>query len=170
MERSWRAFFGYATNNLVITACGDCGEGIVMRFVVVVLASVGIGALALADPPTTAPGQAAASSAAAAPAASAAIQPATPPAGAAPTASVPATPDAAAAEAERQEKHFLSEGYKIEMHHGDKYFCHREEMLGSRLGGEKHCSTAQQLTATEAQAKELVERSQRQQAQGPSGK
>jgi hypothetical protein len=142
----------------------------VMRFVAAVLASVGVGAvsLALADPPTTAPVQGA--PAAAAPAAAAATPAATPAAAAAPTAAVAATPEAAAAEAERQEKHFLSEGYKIEMHHGDKYFCRREEVLGSRLGGEKYCSTALQLTATEAQAKELVERSQRQQTGGPSSR
>jgi zona occludens toxin (predicted ATPase) len=156
------------------------------RFVVAVLASVGVGAVsvALADPPTTAPAQGASAPATATPAAPAATPPATPAAPAAPTAAVPATPDAApqhdtqvtvtghehqaaATEPERLEKYFLSEGYKIEMHNGDKVFCRREEVLGSRLQGQKYCSTAQQLTATEAQARESVERSQRQQSSGP---
>ena|ERR1700683_1354901 len=68
-----------------------------------------------------------------------------------------------------QERHFLSEGYKIEMRNGEKMYCRREEQMGSRLGGQKNCSTPQQLTANEAQAKELVERNQRQMARGPVG-
>jgi len=65
------------------------------------------------------------------------------------------------------EKHFLSEGYKIEMHNGEKYFCRREEQLGSRLGGSKQCSTAQQLTWTEDDARRAAEHGQRNQASTP---
>jgi hypothetical protein len=130
-----------------------------MRFIVGMLASVSVAAvsLALADPPA-APDSSAAAAAQAAPAATPGSAAGTP------TASVNVT-----AQADQMEKHFVSEGYKIEMHHGDKYFCRREEVLGSRLGGQKYCSTLEQLTAHEAEAKELVERSQRQQTTGPSG-
>jgi hypothetical protein len=67
------------------------------------------------------------------------------------------------------DKHFLSEGYKMEMHHGEKVFCRREDVLGSRLGAQKVCSTAQQLTATERQAKASVDRSMMQQ-NNPTGR
>lgn len=68
---------------------------------------------------------------------------------------------------EMMEKHFLSEGYKAEMRGGQKMFCRREEQMGTHLGGQKVCSTVEQLTANEAQAKEMVQRYQRQQAMGP---
>jgi hypothetical protein len=67
------------------------------------------------------------------------------------------------------EKRFLSEGYKLEMHHGEKVFCRREDLLGSRLGAQKVCSTAQQLTATERQAKASVDHSMMQQS-NPTGR
>jgi hypothetical protein len=126
-----------------------------MRFVVSVLALVSVGGVSsvLADPPAEAP--APTSTAAAAPAAAVA----------------PAAASAAAAPAQDPlEKHFLAEGYRVEMRGGKKMFCRREELLGSHLGGQKVCSTGEQLKANEAQAKELVERTQRQQVGGPSGR
>jgi hypothetical protein len=66
-------------------------------------------------------------------------------------------------EVDQLEKHFLSEGYKLEMHNGEKYFCRREEELGSRLGGKKVCSTGQQLQATEREARAAYQRGQSQQ-------
>ncbi|MGH8267787.1 MAG: hypothetical protein ACRETS_10735 [Steroidobacteraceae bacterium] len=64
---------------------------------------------------------------------------------------------------EQEEKRLLSEGYRKEMRHGSVYFCRRQEVLGSRLGGELVCGTPQELRAAEAQAREMVERAQRQQ-------
>jgi hypothetical protein len=88
--------------------------------------------------------------------------------GAAPVAGAAAAQDPAAA---ALEKHFLSEGYKIEIRNGQKMFCRREETMGTHLGSsQKYCSTPEQLAANEAQAKELVERYQRQQVSGPSSK
>jgi hypothetical protein len=138
-----------------------------MRLVVCVLACVGAGgmSLALADPPATPTAPPATTQAPAA-------TPATPaqPAAAASTPSTPAkaaSSDAVvvqgAAEEDNLEKHFLAEGYKMEMHHGEKYFCRREEELGSRLGGQKYCSTAQQLDANEREAKAAVQRGNSQQ-------
>jgi hypothetical protein len=49
------------------------------------------------------------------------------------------------------------------MHHGEKVFCRREEVLGTRLGGQKVCSTVIQLKATEEQAKASVDRNMMQQ-------
>ena len=132
-----------------------------MRLVVGVLACVTVGgaSLALADPPAT---------------------PAAPPATQAPaaTTATPATSNAPAApaknttssnvviqstpEVEALEKHFLAEGYKMEMRHGEKYFCRREEQLGTRLGAQKVCGTAQQLQATEREAQAAYQRGQSQ--------
>ena len=155
-----------------------------MRLVVSVLACVGVSgiSLALADPPTDA---ASTAPAAAAPTATA---PAT-----APTAATPATPSGPAAEArpaepsaaptaaekssveisatqiDQLEKHFLSEGYKIEMRNGDKYFCRREEQMGSRLGGQKQCSTAQQLQFVEKDSQRQMEHAQHNLTSSPGG-
>jgi hypothetical protein len=134
-----------------------------MRRIVGVLACIGLGGIsvALANPPSpSAPAAAQPTSSAPAPAAAQSAAPA--------AASAPA--EAAKPEVDLQEKHFLSEGYKIEMHNGEKYFCRREEEMGTRLGSNKKmCATAQQLTVTEQQTKQGIERYQSYQT-GPSGK
>jgi len=146
---------------------------------------------ALADPPAdSAATQASSAPAAATPAAatptptpaSAATET---PAAAAPTAAPaaaaadahPAAPDAAATghsaveisgpQMDQLEKHFLAEGYKIEMHNGEKYYCRREEELGSRLGGRKQCSNAQQLLFTEKDSQREAQDAQRRQTSSP---
>ena len=133
-----------------------------MRFVGGVLACIGVGgiSLALADPSTTTSAPSA-PSAPAAPSAPTAAAPA-----AAPVAPAPATPQAARAAAataaiDPEERHLLAEGYRMQMRHGEKVFCRREEILGSRLEGKLSCSTAAQLKATRDQAREAVERVQR---------
>jgi hypothetical protein len=55
------------------------------------------------------------------------------------------------------------------MHNGEKLFCRREEQLGSRLGGQKVCSTALQLDVTERQALHSVDKNMMQQ-NNPSGR
>lgn len=139
-----------------------------MRSVLGVMACVVVGGLsvALADPPAPAASTpAAATQAAPAPSSNApAATPAATPAAASPTAAVTVT-----AQEDMMEKHFLSEGYKIEMHHGEKYFCRREEDLGSRLGGQKYCSSVEQLKATEKEAQASVDKSMMQQ-NNPSGR
>lgn len=136
-----------------------------MRLAVSLLTCVAVSVLtpALADPPASAT-----------PAAPATATPAPAAASATPSASqaaaVKPSVDVEAAKMDQAEKHFLAEGYKIEMHNGEKYFCRREEQLGSRLGGEKHCSTAQQLLYTEEDSQRQASDAVRQQATGPSGK
>jgi opacity protein-like surface antigen len=142
----------------------------IMRFVIGALVCLGAGGMsaALADPVTPP----------AAPAATSAPASSTEPKQAAPAPAAPAADAKAAtpaadtkstvlvqgkAEEDALEKHFLSEGYKIEMHNGEKLFCRREDQLGSRLGGYKNCGTAQQLNFTEQAAKAAVQRGQSQQ-------
>ena len=160
-----------------------------MRFVVGALACMAVGgiSLALADPLTTAspPSPPSAPSAPSAPAAAAPAPQAAPATPAASTTPAPAAHAASAAapaqdnkpavivqgtpEFDTVQKHFLAEGYKLEMRNGEKVFCRREEQLGSRLGGQKVCSTALQLMVTERQAQASVDKSMMQQ-NNPSGK
>ena len=131
-----------------------------MRSSIGLLMFIGFGAVSVvfADPPASQT----AATATAAPTAQAAA-PTQPAASSTPaTGATPAAPKAAAAEAsastgeDERERHFLSEGYRLEMRNGDKVFCRREEVLGSRLGAQKVCSSAQQLTETERQARAAV--------------
>ncbi|MBS0379925.1 MAG: hypothetical protein JSS29_15710 [Proteobacteria bacterium] len=126
-----------------------------MRLSSGVLTAIGIGAvsLALADAPATPPTP---SSTPVAPTAAQTPAPA----------AAPDTP----AEDVQLDRHLRSEGYKVEMHDGQKKYCRKEDVIGTRLGaGTKTCSTAEQLKITEAQAHEAAERAQRQQSSGPRG-
>ena len=141
----------------------------------VLLFAIGIGVFgaSAADEPATAP-------AVNTPAAPAPDKPAAreAPAPAAALAATPASPATSAAattapagvnradSSEQKEKHLLAEGYKSEMRNGDKVFCRKEEVLGSRLGGQKVCGNADNLVAREQMDKENAERTER---QGRSG-
>lgn len=139
-----------------------------MRFAVAALACAGLGlvSFAFADPsnPTPAPGTPASSTPPAAASSPAAAAPAAAPAvPAAPTAA-PAPPPAPPPKIDFVEKHLLSEGYHVEMHNGERMFCHREEILGSRVDGRKVCNTKEQLELTENQNKLDLQRTQQQYA------
>jgi hypothetical protein len=154
-----------------------------MRFVIGIIGAVCLGgmSLALADQQQTSPSSAApasatspsaAQSAASSSTSAAPAQAAAPTQGATPaqqatkqTVVVEGTP-----EVDPTEKHFLSEGYKLEMHNGEKLFCRREQEMGTRLGGQqKVCGTAQQLLATERESQRSVSKSMMQQ-NNPSGR
>lgn len=135
-----------------------------MRFAVGLLACAGAMNLALAEDPPAAPANPAATSA---PASSATTSATATAASAQPAADAKAT--AAAEQADALEKHFLSEGYSLEMHHGEKMYCRREQELGSRLGAKKYCSTGEQLAETERQAQRAMDAATWQKS-NPSGK
>jgi hypothetical protein len=134
-----------------------------LSFVALLCISAGSLGIATAEEPPAATGTPV-------PGTTAAQVPAAPPASNA----TPATPAAAAAapaakqdvKADANEKHLLAEGYKSEMRNGDKVFCRKEELLGSRLGGKKVCDTADNLVAREDMDKANAERTER---QGRSG-
>jgi len=132
-----------------------------------ILACISFGgiSLAVADPPANPTAPATAS----APAAPSGTTPAQTPAAPAKDAKPDAVLIQGTPEVDTLEKHFLAEGYKLEMRNGEKYFCRREEQLGSRLGAQKVCGTAQQLAATEREAQAAYQRGKSQQ-NNPSGK
>jgi hypothetical protein len=57
------------------------------------------------------------------------------------------------------EKEFLSRGYKLEIRQGTKFFCRREQQIGSRFET-KTCSTGDALRAQQAAAQEVLRRMQ----------
>ncbi len=137
---------------------------------------IGAGSVALAEdpPPSTTNNSASTAPAAAAPSAAPATTPDSPApvAGAtksAVTVTAAATPPAAP-EVDQTDRHFLAEGYKMQMRNGQKVFCRREEQLGSRLGGAMTCNSAEELKQIETQAHATVERAQNQQSTGPTGR
>jgi hypothetical protein len=65
------------------------------------------------------------------------------------------TPNASEAEAIRKEHELISRGYKVEMRHGEKYFCRRETELGSHFEM-KSCNTAESILAKQANSQETV--------------
>lgn len=98
-----------------------------------------------------------------------------PPAASSPTTTAPATTPAstastaapAAKPAEDVEvKHFLSEGYRPEMHGGQEVYCRKDSVVGSRLSAVKTCGTIEELKLMEQQTRRGVEDSQRQQTMG----
>ena len=116
-----------------------------MRITAAILACLATGALslALADPPASAPAPAAAAPA------SAAATPAAPPA-----------PNVL-------EKHFLSEGYHVEMRHGDKVYCRYEAEIGSRVNRQKLCGSLVELKSAEEQAQAGQQQAARMQQNRP---
>jgi hypothetical protein len=130
----------------------------IMRVFTGVMACVGIGAvsIALADP-----ADAPKSSAPAAVTEARTSAPASPSTAATPAAPAvtvtAATPDAQ----EQLERHFLSEGYKSEMHGSQKVFCRREDTIGTRLGASKNCGTVDELKQQEDLAAQATHNIQR---------
>ena len=69
---------------------------------------------------------------------------------AATAASPAATPADADSDAARVEKRMHARGYTTRMQNGEKVFCKREEVLGSRLSGAVHCMTADEARVNES--------------------
>jgi len=59
-------------------------------------------------------------------------------------------------------------GYRPQMHNGQKLFCKREDVMGSRIGGQMRCGTVDQLAAETRLSREATENAQRTQL-NPSG-
>ena len=53
------------------------------------------------------------------------------------------------------DKELLAQGYKIDMRHGEKYFCRREQQIGSRFEV-KNCDTAESIESHRASGQEAL--------------
>jgi hypothetical protein len=76
-----------------------------------------------------------------------------------PAATAAAKPDAGKTELTAADHELMSQGYKLEMRHGEKYFCRRETIMGSHFE-QKTCNTAASIEAQTASSQELVRRMQ----------
>jgi hypothetical protein len=76
-----------------------------------------------------------------------------------PAATAAAKPDAGKTELTAADHELMSQGYKLEMRHGEKYFCRRETIMGSHFE-QKTCNTAASIEAQMASSQELVRRMQ----------
>jgi hypothetical protein len=143
-----------------------------MRFVVGVLALLGVAGSspALADPAPPDPAATPAAPAAAANASGSTPVQAAPsvnaaaPAAPAPQAATqaPATAAAAAAPAvDPREQRLLSQGYRPQMHEGQKLFCKRQPVSGSRTEVVMRCGTVEQLVGETQLSREATEQAQR---------
>jgi hypothetical protein len=54
-----------------------------------------------------------------------------------------------------QEKEIVSRGYKLEIRHGERYFCRKEQQIGSRFET-KSCDTAQSIEAHRQESQEVL--------------
>jgi hypothetical protein len=118
-----------------------------MRLVIGILAFVGAGATAIAEPPSPTPTQSATTTA-------------TPPA---------STSGETTAAISPREKILKNKGYRLEMRNGQKVYCRSEEVLGSRLGRKKTCGSVEELEEREHLSREVTETAQRSQL-NPTGK
>ena len=53
------------------------------------------------------------------------------------------------------DKELMKQGYRLEMRHGEKYFCRREQHIGSRFEV-KSCDTAQSIEAHRQEGQEAL--------------
>jgi hypothetical protein len=112
--------------------------------------------LAWADDPPPPPATSSAQQTATSPATAPAAQPnAATPAADANSVKPGVTVVGAKAELSPPEKELLSRGYKLEMHNGQKYFCRREEQMGSRFAV-KNCDTAESIEAHRQASQEAL--------------
>jgi hypothetical protein len=54
-----------------------------------------------------------------------------------------------------EDKELMARGYKLEMRHGEKYFCRREQQIGSRFET-KSCNTAESIEAQRLNGQEAM--------------
>ena len=144
----------------------------------VVLASLTVGALIqsalAADPPEAAatPGKVASEPVQApAPAATTATPPVSASSTSAPATALSTTRAVDDSDAARLEQRMHARGFMTRMQNGEKIFCRREQVLGTRLGGALHCMHEDEARADEDRLQGDEER-QRQRMMGacvPSG-
>ena len=75
--------------------------------------------------------------------------------------SPPATAAPQTSDLDPAEKQLMALGYKPEMHHGEKLFCRRQPVLGSRIDAVVHCGTVAQLKDEIQSARRAADRVQR---------
>lgn len=115
---------------------------------------------ALAVDPTPAPAEAAPTTPATPQPSSDTKPPSQPAAATPPVSSASAAKAKASQDLNENEKRLLSQGYRLEVHDGQRTFCRREVVVGSRFE-KKVCGTVEQLAASRQTSRDVTEESQR---------
>lgn len=93
------------------------------------------------------------------------------PAAAAPAANAPniVLIPAPAVDDEAEVKRLRARGYRLEKRDGNEVWCHKEDTMGTRLGGHTVCRTAEQIRYEEEKVKRDVQRIQYNGPNKPAG-
>jgi len=62
-----------------------------------------------------------------------------------------------------------AKGYQVKIIHGEKYYCRREDMLGTRLQAALQCTSAEELRRREERTRETTDETQRNFSKMPDG-
>jgi hypothetical protein len=67
------------------------------------------------------------------------------------------------------DRNLLAKGYRVKVIHGERYYCRREEMLGTRLQGALQCTSAEELRRREERSIEATQETQKNFSKMPDG-
>jgi hypothetical protein len=98
--------------------------------------------------------------------------PAAPPANAAPAQAATTTAQAASPQqptTQFDDHNLRAKGYQVKMINGEKYYCRREDVLGTRLQGALQCTEAEELRRRYERSQQTVEQTQRNFSRMPDG-
>ena len=111
-----------------------------------------------------------------APAAETVSTPSTPqdshPSDKAPEQAISAAPHQTAAQqpiTEFDDRNLLAKGYRVKVINGERYYCRREEMLGTRLQGALQCTSAEELRRREERSIQATQDTQKNFSKMPDG-
>jgi len=71
--------------------------------------------------------------------------------------------------AEVDDRILRAKGYQVKMINGEKYYCRREDVLGTRLQGALQCTTAEELRRRQERSRETLDQAQRNFSKMPDG-
>jgi hypothetical protein len=63
----------------------------------------------------------------------------------------------------------LAKGYRVKVINGERYYCRREEMLGTRLQGALQCTAAEELRRREERSIQATQETQKNFSKMPDG-
>lgn len=71
--------------------------------------------------------------------------------------------------AEVDDRILRAKGYKVKLVNGERYYCRRDEVLGTRLQSALQCTTAEELRRRQERSRETLEQTQRNFSKMPDG-
>jgi len=71
--------------------------------------------------------------------------------------------------AEVDDRILRAKGYQVKLIKGEKYYCRREDVLGTRLQGALQCTTAEELRRRQERSRETLDQAQRNFSKMPDG-